>query len=56
MKDLSDKPGGRKSSTLKVAKSRHPHKPRGLEAVLGRSTPVSSQTVNTYASYRSFHA
>ncbi|PIL35802.1 transporter [Ganoderma sinense ZZ0214-1] len=48
MRDMSDKPGGRKGSTLKVSKPRHPtHRPRGLETILGKSTPVLAQTIVT---------
>ena len=52
MRDMSsDKPGGRKGSTLKISKPRHPtHRPRGLETILGKSTPVLAQTVNTRCS------
>lgn len=51
MRDMSDKPGGRKGSTLKVFKPRHPtHRPRGVESILGKSTPVLAQTVNTRCS------
>ncbi|KAI1797343.1 NTF2-like protein [Ganoderma leucocontextum] len=49
MRDMSsDKPGGRKGSALKISKPRHPaHKPRGLESILGKSTPVLAQTIAT---------
>ena len=45
MRDVSDKPGNRKAAP-KQTKSRHPHKARGLDTVLGKTTPVLSQSVN----------
>ena len=46
MRDLSDKPGGRKGVSKPTSKTRHPHKPRGLDSVLGKTTPAISQSVN----------
>ena len=45
MRDVSDKPGGRKGSA-KQTKTRHPHKARGLDQVLGTTKPALSQSVN----------
>ena len=40
MRDVSDKPP--RKGVVRQPKSRHPHKPRGLEAVLGKNASVAT--------------